>query len=61
MKNKSNSEFAHRQDWKLSIESSCLFVMLQQQDLVGPVENEEVQAANWVKSWQTTRVGHDGP
>jgi hypothetical protein len=35
--------------------------MLQKQDLVGPVKNEEVQASYGVKSWETTRVRHDGP
>lgn len=56
-----NLEEVNREQRQSMVEGCSLSVVLYKQELVGPVDDEEVQEPNEVEDWHATRVGHDGP
>ena len=46
---------------QLFIESTCSLIVLEQQDLINPVENDIENEGNWIKNWKTTWVHQAAP
>ena len=61
MKNDADFEKIDRKKRQFMVETGRFAVVLDQQGFIGPVQYEEVQAADGVQHWHAAGVCQDGP